>query len=124
MKLCGSDNHHTAAKFSNHVIHRMGNAPNILCPRCNEQEESHPHFILYNKLFKTTLHFISDVMNLNYSFNITSKISLQATIMGASSQSHDGVPLKILPILLEVFVRHFSCCIRKAFHDDGYDKIN
>ena len=27
--------------FSNLAIHRMGNAPNILCPRCKEQEESH-----------------------------------------------------------------------------------
>ena len=30
--------------FSNPTIYRMGNAPNILCPRCKEQEESHPHF--------------------------------------------------------------------------------
>ena len=44
--------------------------------------------------------------------------------MRASSQFHDGVQLKILPTLLEVFLRHLSYCRRKAFHDDGYDKIN
>ena len=29
----------------NPAIHRKGNAPNILCPRCKEQEESQPYFI-------------------------------------------------------------------------------
>ena len=27
------------------AIHRMGNTPTTLCPRCKEREESHPHFI-------------------------------------------------------------------------------
>ena len=26
----------------NPAIYRIGNAPNILCPRCKEQDESHP----------------------------------------------------------------------------------
>ena len=60
----------------------------------------------------------------NYSFNIPFKISLKAMIIGASSQFHDSVQLKILPALLEVFLRHLSYCRRKAFHDGGYDKIN
>ena len=44
--------------------------------------------------------------------------------MGVSSQFHDEVQLKILPALLEVFLRHLSYCRRKVFHDDGFDKIN
>ena len=28
--------------FPNPAIHRMGNAPNILCLRCKEQKDSHP----------------------------------------------------------------------------------
>ena len=43
--------------------------------------------------------------------------------MGNSSQLHDGVHLKILPTLLELFPRHFSYCHRKSFYE-GYDKIN
>ena len=43
--------------------------------------------------------------------------------MGAS-QFHDGVQLEIPSTLLEVFLRHFSYCSKKAFHDDGYHKIN
>ena len=27
----------------NPEIYRIGNAPNILCPRCKEQDESHPN---------------------------------------------------------------------------------
>ena len=50
------------------------------------------------------------------------KNRLQKTV--ASSQFHDGVGLKTLPTLLEVFLRHLSYCRRKAFHDDGYEKIN
>ena len=44
--------------------------------------------------------------------------------MGASSQFHDGVQLKILPSIIGVFLRHLSYCSMKAFYDDGYDKIN
>ena len=29
----------------NLAIHRTDNSPNILCPRCREQDESHSHFI-------------------------------------------------------------------------------
>ena len=38
----------------------------------------------------------------------------------APSQFYDGVHLKILSILLEVIHMHLF----KAFHEDGYDKIN
>ena len=109
---------------SNPTIHRIGNAPNILCLRYKAREESHTHFMFYCKLSKTTPDFISELINLNYFFNVTFKISLKAIIMGASSQFYAGIELKILPTLLEVFLRHLSYCGRQAFHDDGYDKIN
>ena len=59
------------------AMHRMGNALNILRPKCKEQEESYTHFIFYCKLSKTTLKFMSELINLNYSFNIPFKISLK-----------------------------------------------
>ena len=44
--------------------------------------------------------------------------------MGTSSHTHDGVKLEILPTLTEVFLRHLSFCGRKAFYEDGQNKIN
>ena len=76
----------------------MGNAPNVLCLRCMEQDESHPHFIFYCKLPKITLDYISELINLSYTFNTPFKVILKAIIMGTSSQSHDGLHLKILII--------------------------
>ena len=35
------------------ALNRMGNIPNALCHRCNEAEESHPHFIFHCKLSQT-----------------------------------------------------------------------
>ena len=61
------------------AIHRMANVPKILCPRCREQAESQPHFISFFMLSKFTLDFISELINLNYSFNIPFKISLKPT---------------------------------------------
>ena len=43
----------------------MGNAPNIMCPICKEREDSHPCFIFYCKLSKTTLYFISKLIHLD-----------------------------------------------------------
>ena len=85
----------------NSAIHRMGNTPNILCPRCKEQEESQPYFIFYCKLSKITLDFISELINLKYSFNIPFKITLKTIIMGTSSQFHDGVQLTFYPHLAQ-----------------------
>ena len=48
----------------NPAIYRIGNAPNILCPRCKEQDESHPpspllssllHFTFYCKISEINL---------------------------------------------------------------------
>ena len=108
----------------NPAIHRMGNAPNILCPRCKEQEDSHPHFVLHCKLSKTTLDFMSELINLNYYFNIPSKL-VSKSHWELFSQLHGGVLLKILlPTLLGMFVRYLSHWCSQAFHDYGYDKIN
>ena len=49
------------------AIHRMANTYNILCPRCREQDESHPLFIFYCKLSKVTFNYISELTNLSYS---------------------------------------------------------
>ena len=75
----------------NTAIHQMGNTPNILCPRCKEQKEPPPYFILY----KIILGFISELINLKYAFNITFKITQKIIIMGTSSQFQ----LNILPTL-------------------------
>ena len=47
----------------------MSNVPKILCPRYREQEESQPQFIVFCKLSKITIDFISELISLNYSFN-------------------------------------------------------
>ena len=62
--------------FINPAIHRMGNAPNILYPIYKEQEESNSYFVLCCELFKTSLG-LSELINLNYSFNIPFKINLK-----------------------------------------------
>ena len=105
------------------AIHRMGNTPTTLCPRCKEREESHPHFIFHCKLSQTTLsqlhlsHLIS--INLNYNFQFPFKICVKDILMGTSCHTHDGVKLEILPTLTEVFLRHLSFCRRKEFYEDG-----
>ena len=50
------------------ALHRMGNNPNSLCPRCKEREESHLHFIFRYRLSQTILAFINKLINLNYTF--------------------------------------------------------
>ena len=99
----------------NPTIQKMDNAPNILHPRFKEWEESHSHFIFFWKLSKTTLEFIIELMNLNYSFNISSKVTLKASIMVISSHFHHAAPLKIQPTLFKVFLRHLSYCHRQAW---------
>ena len=81
------------------ATHRMGNAPNILCPRFKEQTDSQPYFIFYCKLFKIALGFTSELINLKYPFNIPFKIILKTIIIETSSQFHDCVQLNILPTL-------------------------
>ena len=48
----------------------MGNASKIVYLRCREQEESQPHFIPFRKLSKIALDVITELIDLNYSFNI------------------------------------------------------
>ena len=93
---------------------------------CNQivQTVTHTLFMFYCKLSKTTLDFIRELIYLNHSFNIPFKIGLKTIIMGDFSQFYDDVELKILPALLEVFLKHFSYCRVKTFHDGKYDKLN
>ena len=102
----------------------MGNSPNTLCPRCKESDETHPHFIFQCKLSQTTLNFINELIDRNYTFQFPFKICIRDILMGNSSHFHDGVKLEILPILIEVFLGHLSFCRRKAFYEDGYNKIH
>ena len=44
--------------------------------------------------------------------------------MEMSSQTQDNAKLEILPTLTEVYLRHLSFCRRKAFYEDGYNKIH
>ena len=60
---------------------------------------SQPYFILYFKLSKTTLDFISELINLKYSFNMPFKLTLTTITMGTSFQFHNSVQLNILPTL-------------------------
>ena len=69
----------------NPAIQRMGNRLNILDPRRMEQVESHPNFIFCCKLSKVSLDYISELININYSFNLPFKFSLKTIKMGSFS---------------------------------------
>ena len=77
--------HHVPKCMSSHKAIAQGNTPNILHSRCMEQVESHPHFIFYCELSKVTLDYISELINLNYSFNLPFKLSLKTIKMGSFS---------------------------------------
>ena len=89
----------------NPEIHRMGSAPNILCPRYKEQKESQPFFIFYCKFSKITLDFISEPISLKYAVDIPFKITRKTMIMGTSSDFDNGIQLNILLTLsLEILL--------------------
>ena len=69
----------------NPAIQRMGNTPNILHLRHMEQVESHPHFIFYCKLSKVTLDCISELIKINYFFNLPFRFSLKTIKTGSFS---------------------------------------
>ena len=102
----------------------MGNSFTTLCPKCKESDETHTHFLFKCKLSQTTLNFINEVINLNYTFQSPFEICIKYIFMGTSSHSHDGMKLEILPTLIEVFLRHLSFYRRKAFCEDWYNKIH
>ena len=91
----------------NPAIYRMGNVPNILCPRCKEKEEPQPYFIFYCKLPKITLRFFSEITSLKYAFNIPFKIILKTIIKRTSFQFHDGVQLNILLTLSSEILKYY-----------------
>ena len=45
-------------------------------------------------------------------------------MMRTKSLFHNSIHLKILPTLIEVFLRHIIYCQTKAFYENEYDKIN
>ena len=51
----------------NPPIYRIGNAPNILCSRYKEQDESHPHFTFNCKISKNTL-YLSELHKVSLNF--------------------------------------------------------
>lgn len=75
-------------------------------------------------LSKITLDYINELIKLNYTFNTPFKVSLKTIVMEVLSQSDDGIYLKIITTLLEMFLRYLSHYHCKVFHEDGYDKIN
>ena len=64
----------------NPEVQRMGNTL-ILCLKCREQNESHLHFMFYCKLTKLTVEYISELVNLNYYFNIIFKFTLKTVMI-------------------------------------------
>ena len=47
----------------NPAIHRMGNASNIICPRCKEQKEFQPYFIFHHSSFSSFFIVFSKLVN-------------------------------------------------------------
>ena len=91
------------------AFHRMGNSPNIPCPRSREQDESHPYFIFYCKLSKITLDFISGLINLNFTLYIyiLSLISPKAKAILNENPKY--------PNFIMVYIRRFSLFFLKVF---------
>ena len=75
------------------ALHRMGNTPTNLCPRCKEREECHSHFIFHSKLSQNTLNFINEIINHNNDFQSPFKIGIKDILIGTSCHTHDGVKL-------------------------------
>ena len=106
--------------FSLHLnppMNRMDSLPNILRPRCKKADESHPHFMFHCKLSKTTLDFISGLINLNYTFNMPFKVSPKAkskAIINGTFISH----------FMMRYIQRFSIQKKhsQAFFKDAYDK--
>ena len=80
--------------------------------------------MFYCTLSQSTPNFIEKLINLHYCFKTPFKIFLKDIIMGKFSHTNDGVKLEILPKFIEAFLRHLSFCRRKAFQEDGNDKIH
>ena len=83
----------------------MGNTLNALCPRCNESEESHPHFIFHCKLSQTTLTFINRLINRNYKFQSPYKINITDVLMASFDRTHEDIKLEIFPTSYTEFIQ-------------------
>ena len=88
------------------AIHRIGNSPNILFPGSREQDESHPILHCIASCLNYTRVHIRGLINLNYTFDMTFKVSPKAkTIINGRFifQFYDRIHSKILLTLLECF---------------------
>ena len=83
----------------NHAIHRMGNTLNFLIPDVKNKKSFNSVLYFIASFPKLFWDFISELINLKYTFNIPFKVTLKTIIMGTSFQFHDGVQLNILPTL-------------------------
>ena len=63
----------------NTAVHWMGNTLTILCSQMLRTRRFSTSFYIFCKLSKITLEFISELINMNYSFNIPFKFSLKIT---------------------------------------------
>ena len=80
------------------------------------------HFIYSVK--KSAVNYCSELINLNYTFNIPFKKSLKTIIIEDTSQFYDRVNLKILAILLQVFLSGvFQIAERRFFMKTNMTKI-
>ena len=64
--LCGTNL--STFPYFEPALHRMVTNSDSLCPRCKEQEESHPRFMYHCRLSQITLDFINKLINLYYTF--------------------------------------------------------
>ena len=79
----------------------MGYTPNILCPDVQNKKSLNPISYFIASFSKLLLDFISELINLKYTFTIPFKITFKTIIMLGSSFPfhHNGVQLNILPTL-------------------------
>lgn len=61
---------------------------------------------------------------LNSALKSPFRISIKVILLGNTTHKYDDVELEILPMLIEVFLRHLFFCKRKTFYGDDYSKIN
>ena len=68
----------------NHAIHRMGNTLNFLIPDVKNKKSFNPILYFIASFPKLFWDFISELISLNYAFNIPFKITLKTIKMGTS----------------------------------------
>ena len=94
---------HKVIEFSlplNPAIHRMDNAPNILCLGCEKQKEPWTLIYILLQAFQNVSRILTSELLINLKqANTPFRITLKTIIMETSSQFHDGALLKMYPNL-------------------------